>query len=299
MNSFTVRVPATTANIGPGFDCLGMALTLCNEAEFSFGGDELRVEIEGFNRLTSADPRDNLIYTTFADTLLDHGIEVPTGMRIHCRNNVPMGSGLGSSSTAVVIGLAAANEYGQLGMDSEALLKAATAIEHHPDNAAPAIYGGFVSAAMEEDGEIIVCRHPVAEWNMAVVVPVFNLLTADARKALPKSVPLADAIFNISHTLMVIEALKNGDLELLRRGMQDRLHQSYRFALIPGIEDAAKAAHEAGAASGISGAGPGVIAFTTGDAKPYLDIMEAEVRKHHAEVNSFIVKISQTGLEVR
>ncbi len=299
MQAFTVRVPATTANIGPGFDCLGMALTLYNEADFSFEGDDLRIEIEGFNRLTSADPYQNLIYTVFADTLREHGVTLPKGMRIHCRNHVPMGSGLGSSSTALLLGLAAANEYGRLGMDNAALLKAATRLEGHPDNAAPAIYGGFVSAAPEDDGEIIVCRHPVADWNMAVVVPVFNLLTSDARKALPKSVPLADAVFNISHTLMVIEALKNGDLDLLRRGMQDRLHQSYRFALIPGIENAANAAREAGAAAGISGAGPGVIAFTLGDARPYQEIMEAEAYACHAEVNSFLVKVSRTGLEVR
>lgn len=299
MKSFTVRVPATTANIGPGFDCLGMALTLYNEADFSFEGDALRLEIEGFNRLTSADPYQNLIYTAFADTLQEHGVAVPKGIRIHCRNNVPMGSGLGSSSTALVLGLAAANEYAELGMDKPALLKAATRLEGHPDNAAPAVYGGFVSAALEDDGEIIVCRHPVADWNMAVVVPVFNLPTSDARKVLPKSVPLADAVFNISHTLMTVEALKNGDLELLRRGMRDRLHQSYRFALIPGIENAANAAREAGAAAGISGAGPGVIAFTLGDARPYLELMKAKAYEYHAEVNSFIVKVSRTGLEVR
>ncbi len=299
MKSFTVRVPATTANIGPGFDCLGMALTLYNEADFSFEGDALRLEIEGFNRLTSADPYQNLIYTAFADTLREHGVAVPKGIRIHCRNNVPMGSGLGSSSTALILGLAAANEYAELGMDKPALLKAATRLEGHPDNAAPAVYGGFVSAALEDDGEIIVCRHPVADWNMAVVVPVFNLPTSDARKVLPKSVPLADAVFNISHTLMTVEALKNGDLELLRRGMRDRLHQSYRFALIPGIENAANAAREAGAAAGISGAGPGVIAFTLGDARPYLELMEAKAYEYHAEVNSFIVKVSRTGLEVR
>lgn len=298
LKSFTVKAPATTSNMGPGFDCIGMALGLYNEAVYSFDRKGLEITAEGFVNQAVADPKKNMIYHAFEACCAANGTVPPEDMQIHTTNRVPMGSGLGSSSTAVLMGIFGANQWGGFGMSRDQLIGLATELEHHPDNAAPAICGGLTSAVIE-DGDIHIRQYETADWNLAVVVPQFKLLTEEARAALPKMVSLQDAVYNIGHMMLVVDALRTGDGDLLQLGMRDKLHQRYRMALLPGSEQACAAALKAGAAaSGLSGAGPGVIAYTMGDTAEILKAMESAYDEIGLKYNSFALKIAKQGVSV-
>jgi homoserine kinase len=263
-----VRVPATTANLGPGFDCMGLALDLWNHFELHLGGETVTVEThgEGAGRLPT-DAR-HLVAATFMEEAAAQGRPAPAGFRVVCHNGVPPASGLGSSSTAILAGVILAQAWLREGqdqdpaaVDSTTILERATALEGHGDNVAPALLGGFVIVVPDENG-VITRRMPMLEMKAVVCVPDFNYLTADARAALPSSYSKADAIHNIGRAMLVAEALRSGDDALLARTLSDRIHEPYRFPNIPGAECAREAAREAGAiAVALSGAGPGVIAF--------------------------------------
>ena len=261
----SVKVPATTANLGPGFDALGLALTLCNETAFEPAeGFSLRIEGEGADSL--ALDRDNLIVRAARRAYESAGREMPP-LDIHCLNRIPLGAGLGSSGAAIVTGLLGANALLGDPLLSEALLNLAVEIEGHPDNVAPALLGGLVVSTLD-GGKVIARRIAVGAGlasppHVIMVIPDFDFPTRAARAALPGQVPLKDAVHNISRALLVAEALRTGDLDLLGRAMDDALHQPYRLPLIPGAREAMEAAKQAGAAAvALSGAGPGLAAFS-------------------------------------
>ncbi len=259
MNSVSVRVyvPATTANLGPGFDCLGLALDLWNETRFTPGGRGLTWDIagEGAQRLPRTE--DNLLWRAFLHGCRAAGAAPPEGIRITCRNGIPIGSGLGSSAAAVLSGLLGAQALaGTQALPLEALLRLAADLEGHPDNAAPALLGGLVLAAGRRARRI-----EIPLWTVVYALPEARLSTREARLVLPQQIALQDAVFNIGHALLAVEALRSGDLPLLRQAMRDRLHQPFRAALIPGMQAALQAARSAGAAAALSGAGPGLVAF--------------------------------------
>jgi homoserine kinase len=256
----TVQVPATTANLGPGFDCLGLALDLRNTVEVELSGDGLQITVVG----EGADliPRDatNLVYRAAASLFRAVGGPVP-GLRIRLVNHIPLMSGLGSSSAAIVGGLVAANAIAGQPLSDADLLQLAVDLEGHPDNVAPALLGGLVIVALENTAPIY-RRVPIVPLRVVVAVPEFRVATATARAALPEQVPLADAAFNIGRAALLVQALIDGDYALLRRAMEDRLHQPYRAALVPGFEAVVQAARDAGASGvALSGAGPCVVAF--------------------------------------
>ena len=262
-DSVTVRVPATSANLGPGFDCLGLALDLWNEVEVRLGGPEWRVSVsgEGAGRLPDGDQ--NLIAAALRRYFRAHGLEAPRGGSIACRNRVPCGSGLGSSATAAVAGLlAGAALTGPV--DMESLLPLAAELEGHADNAAAALLGGLC-VSLHTPAGWTVRRFDTPALRAALVLPDFDLPTRAARRALPDRVAHADAVFNLGRSVLVVEALRGGDLTLLRAVMDDRLHQPYRLELIPGARAALEAARACGAAVALSGAGPSLIAFCEGD----------------------------------
>lgn len=270
-SSIIVRVPATTANLGPGFDALGLALDLWNEAEFMV--DPLRsdpaqpVSVFSTGEGAGALPTDstNLVARAALHLFDAAGKPAPAGLRIRCANCIPLGSGLGSSAAASVCGLMGANALLGSPFAVPDILRLATEIEGHPDNAAAAVLGGLALVASQE-GRLIARRVEVPPLAVAVVVPDFDLPTHAARAALPGQFSLADAVFNLSRTALVVEALRSGDLDLLGQVMDDRLHQPYRLKRIPGAAEAMAAARAAGAsAAALSGAGPSVIAFGQGD----------------------------------
>jgi homoserine kinase len=262
-----VKVPATTANLGPGFDALGLALNLWNEAEFTCTDDNkisLTVSGEGEGKIpTNAD---NAIAEA-ALQIYDLVRKPCQGLHIDCINRVPLGSGMGSSSAAMLSGMLGANALLGNPLTDEEILKLAIETEGHPDNVAPAMLGGLVASIVYENRVIsmkLPARANHGSIHAIVVLPDFDFPTKQARAILPKQVERTDAIYNISRAVLVTEALRTGNLDLLGIAMKDSLHQPYRLPLIPGAIAALEAGKKAGAAAvALSGAGPGLIAFSS------------------------------------
>lgn len=266
------RIPATSANLGPGFDCLGIALDLWNEFELrtDLGASGIAVQVMGEGEGVIPLDSSNIVAETLVGewTRLGRADLLPrpgSGYALRCRNRVPCGSGLGSSSTAILGGLLlahalAAGSRFDLDVSRPTILARAVEIEGHGDNVAPALLGGLVVVTTEA-GEVITDRLPIAPMRVAVCVPDFKFLTSEARAVLPTQYTRADTIYNIGRAMLVMEALRDHDDALLARAMGDRIHEPYRLPRIPGAGDAKAAALHAGAiAVTLSGAGPGLLA---------------------------------------
>ena len=257
----SVRVPATSANLGPGFDCLGLALDLY--ARFDFELLPRGLEITGCREEDAGE--DNLVYLAYVHTLKAFGIACG-GLRLHIDSYIPLSRGLGSSAACVVGGILGAAALHGLSLSDGEALKLAAEMEGHPDNAAPAIYGGL-RVSLTEDGQAVslpCAVHPGLRF--LALVPDFELRTADARAALPQSVPMKDAVYNLSHTAFLLKALEGGDPEMIRLAMRDRLHQDARFKLIPGAAALKELMERMGAAACcLSGAGPTMLCLYKGD----------------------------------
>ena len=263
-----VWVPASTANLGAGFDALGMALGLYNEIEVERGGDgdgmRLTIEGEGAERLQALGAQ-NLVARAVSGTLGHLGMP-PAGISVRMINRIPLSRGLGSSSAAVVGGVTAAAALAGVSLSPEELLDLALPLEGHPDNIAPALLGGLTVATLVE-GKVRCVKLPVPDALQAVaVIPDFRLSTAKARQALPPMVPRGDAVFNVGRVALFLAGLQAGRLDLLREGAKDRLHQPYRAAFVPGMAEVLAEGERAGAlACFLSGAGPTLLALVAGD----------------------------------
>jgi homoserine kinase len=256
-------VPATTANIGPGFDCLGLALDLWNEVRFTLAGEGVVVTVEGPDPVGLPRDETNLVAQAFLRLCEEAGRAAPAGLRIHCDVRVPMSSGLGSSSTAIVAGLLGANTLVGRPLGREAILELAADMEGHPDNVAAALFGGL-TIVVQKDDRLLTKKILVPEVHVALAVPDLPVSTGAARAELPTHVSMADAVFNLQRTPLVVEALRTGDYDLLSQVMDDRLHQASRLKRIPGGRTAWLAAQNAGAAAvAVSGSGPSLIAFVS------------------------------------
>ncbi len=295
-----VSVPASTANLGAGFDCLALALELRNRIEVtdlgSGTGLELRVEGEGADQL----PRDgrNLMVRAMERVFQVVGRRPAGRLSLRAVNGIPLGSGLGSSAATIVGGLAAANALVQGGLDSAALLRLAYELEGHPDNVAAAVYGGLVLVSAE--GDVLQAQAvPVLPLRVVIALPALRLSTAEARAALPAQVPLADAVFNVGHALFTVQALASGDEALLRWAVADRLHQPYRQKLIPGFAAVEAAARAAGAAAvALSGAGPSLVAFAGEGHAAIAAAMEAAFGAHGLAARTFVLPVAKEGVMV-
>jgi homoserine kinase len=297
-----VRVPATSANLGPGFDSLGLALDLWNEAEFIPTNDrKISLTVEGEGRDTLPTDANNAI--------VDAALQVYTlagksyhGMQIRCTNRVPLGSGLGSSSAALLTGMLGANAILGEPFSRDEILKLAIETEGHPDNVAPAMLGGLVASIIHESHVVslrITLTDQRAPIHITVVFPDFDFPTKQARAILPRQIELKDAIYNLSRAVIITEAFRQGDLNMLHEAMSDKLHQPYRLPLIPGAQVAMDAAKGAGASAvALSGAGPSLIAFSS---KPDPAVGEAMKRAFEAaglQARVFQLKMSDHGAEV-
>ena len=257
MKRVTIRVPATTANLGPGFDAFGCALSLYTDVTFE--ETEFGLEITGCDE-AYAGP-DNMAYTAYCAVLASLSEEV-RGVKIHIDTNIPICRGLGSSAALLVAGAMGANFLHGNKLSTQGLLNITNAMEGHPDNLAPALYGGL-TASMVDNGLPVTVNFPLhPDWQILALVPDFHLPTPLARSVLPKDVSRADAIYNISHGAMVLKALELGDEKLLRTAMQDRLHQNYRKSLIQDYDTIAALVRTTGAAFCLSGAGPTLLCIT-------------------------------------
>lgn len=259
-----VRVPGTSANCGPGFDCLGLACTVYNDLELRLTREPgLSITMTGEGATNIPCDNRNIVWRSAQYLLEKAGKDKEyRGAVIHMENRVPLSRGLGSSATAIVAGLTAANALIGNPFNRREILQFATNIEGHPDNVAPAIFGGFTVNAVTNGRVDCFSFLPRFRMKFVVAVPNFPLSTRMARKVLPTEVPMKDVIFNIGRASMLVAALTRGNERYLRLGLDDALHQPYRAELIPGMYDVFKAARRAGAAGAtLSGAGPCLIAY--------------------------------------
>jgi homoserine kinase len=264
----TVEVPATSANLGAGFDCLAVALALTNKVtlevrSWSRGQVELTVDGEGSGELT--EDRDNRFVQGVEAAMRHARGELPDGVgwRVEMRNEIPLARGLGSSAAATVGGLVAANALLGGPLATHELLRLATTIEGHPDNAAAALLGGFVVSAAGEDAVEAVRFDSPRDLRAVLFIPELRLSTEEMRAALPKTVPRADAVANLAAVAVGVAGIATRRYDLLRRLTVDRLHEPYRAALYPALPRLVQAALEADALGAcLSGAGSAVMAFS-------------------------------------
>ena len=295
--SFTVIVPATTANLGPGFDCLGLSLALYNTLEVHPREEGLLVTIEGEGEGIIAIDHRNMMVDAMLRLAAEVGRVLPA-VHLHQSNEIPVSSGLGSSAAAVLAGLLAANRLMEEPLTPEELLALAVTIEGHPDNMAPAFYGGLVLAGAN-GGRLQVEQLPVADLRVAVVLPHFDLSTVEARHVLPRDVPFSDAVYNLGRLGLLLPALAQGDYDKLGVAMRDRLHQPYRVPLIPGMQAAFDAAAAAGAQSvALSGAGPGVIAFAAREHEAVATAMRRAFAGAGLDSRAWILDIDHAGCRI-
>lgn len=261
-----VMAPATTANLGPGFDCLGLALDLWNQLDVLPGdpGDGPVVEIigEGAGELSTG--KDNLVYRSMT-FLFNEAAREPPPMRLRCQNQIPLERGLGSSAAAIAGGLVAANAMCAHAFTANDLLEMAATIEGHPDNVAAAVLGGL-QLVLAEDQKIYTAPINVPPELYAVLfIPELRIATSDARAVLPQSVSRADALYNMSRTALLVAGMAGNHPEYLSVATQDRMHQPYRLELFPAMKLLFKAALDAGALGVfLSGSGSTVLALTRG-----------------------------------
>jgi homoserine kinase len=249
-----VRVPASSANLGPGYDVLAAALALHLELEVEETG-EFSVDTGG---LPVSDGRDNLVVRAF------ESLRPADGLAFRIRSEIPLARGLGSSAAAIVAGLAAADHLFELALSPAQMLARAAELEGHPDNVAAAIHGGFVICG-EEDGAPAAVRFDPPEGLEAVaVIPAEEVSTERAREAIPAQLPIGDAIANLAAASLLVLGLQRADLALVSRGLTDRVHQPRRRDLYPRSMEIVEGAAELGALGAtISGAGPALLAWTT------------------------------------
>ncbi len=294
-----VRVPASTGNLGSGFDCVGLALDLSNRilAERTTGsGLEIEVRGEGVGRIPCDET--NLTYRAMNCFFRQSG-ERLGGVRLILENHIPLRKGLGSSAAAIVGGLMAAASLSGKRVTKRAMLDLAVGMEGHPDNVAAALLGGVVVAS-GSNGRIEAIRMDPPDGMKAVVaVPDFESPTSEAREALPKQVSFGDAVYNAGHSALLIAALASGERRVLAEAMRDRLHQPYREPLIPGMPSVFRAALSAGASGvAISGAGPSLIALTWEHFEAIAFAMKAAWSAFGVDAESLILEPCPSGSTV-
>jgi homoserine kinase len=265
--SVTVRVPATTANIGPGFDCLGAALTLYNQFTFSElpvdSSHELEITVKGINADRVSRNADNMVVKAMETFYSKLNRPIPK-LKIDIEMDVPLARGLGSSATAIVGGLVGANELAGQPFSMQQIADLATEIEGHPDNVVPALLGGcrLSASGIDRDWEV-----SQLSWHASVIpivaIPAFELSTAAARQVLPATYSRSDVVFNMAHLGLLMQGLSTENPDWLKAALQDKVHQPYRKALIPNFDSVEAAAIAAGAYGVvISGAGPTILALS-------------------------------------
>lgn len=260
---FSIIVPATSANLGPGFDCIGTALTLYNGFKFTpLEEGRVFINVTGLEAAKVNTDENNLLYQAFME-FYRHLKQKPPSVKIEIQLGIPLARGLGSSATAILGGLLGANILAGRPLNRKQLMELAIEMEGHPDNVVPALLGGCQLTATS-DTRKEVCDVP---WHQEVIpviaIPDFELSTSEARKVLPKQVEHQDAIFNTAHLGLLLRGLETGKEEWLKEALQDKLHQPYRKSLIKGYDSIYSAAVSAGAyGMVISGAGPTLLALT-------------------------------------
>jgi homoserine kinase len=292
--SIGVRVPATSANLGPGFDVLGLALGLYNDIVYD-EDDRVTVAIEGEGAGRLDTGAGNVVARAARMAYETAGRRFP-GAAIRCVNHIPMARGLGSSAAAWVGGLVAANAMLKSPLERDALLALACRAEGHPDNVAAALLGGLAVSCVSGETVVAVSLRVPADLLWVVLVPDIESSTREARAMLPETIARADAVFNLQRLGLLLAALASGTVDALGVAMEDRLHQPQRQALFPWMDAVRRAALEAGALGCVlSGAGPSLLAAARGAAQPVARAMEAALTLAGVAGRALPLPVDTTG----
>jgi homoserine kinase len=255
-----LRVPASSANLGPGFDALGLALGIYLDCRFE-QAEKLSIQARGRDAALISTGEDNLIWQTALAVAQDVGAALPT-IQLEIDNDIPIGKGLGSSAAALTAGVVIADHILGLHWKPHRILDEAAQIEGHPDNVAACVLGSIVTTAMEPGGMARAIRLELhKDFGIAVVVPDFVLPTSEARAVLPNTYSRQDAVFNVQRSALLIAALTTGEVKAFPAALEDRFHQPYRYPLVPGLEDMVKLRAPGLLGCALSGAGPSILVF--------------------------------------
>lgn len=295
----TARVPASTTNLGPGFDVLGLALQLYSTISLEEIDAGTEIQVAGVDVDKLANNKNNIAYRA-ANVVFDKAGYKPSGLRLVLTNGIPAVRGLGGSGTAILGGLLTANALCDEPFSRSELLDFATEFEGHPDNVAASLLGGLVISMMEDNHVHWIQLDCDSDLRVVVAIPNFSLSTKAARGVLPPTVDFADAIHNVSRSSMLVAAIATGKLEMLSLAMADRLHQPYRTSLISGFDDVAESAMRAGALSvALSGAGPSVAAYCTTSTDEVATQMVGAFERNQISCDIKVLSIDSTGAVVQ
>lgn len=297
MSWFTVRVPASSANLGPGFDALGLALGVYLTCRFR-RSETLAIRAGGRDVAGIPTGPDNLIWQTAVTVARDHGIEMPP-IELHIHNDIPLGKGMGSSAAALTAGVIIADQLLDLRWKPLRILDEAARLEGHPDNVAPCTLGSIVASAIDSGGVTRSIRLDLPQrFSLAVVVPDFDLPTSKARSVLPNSYSREDAVFNVQRASLLIAALATGTVSAFPAALEDRFHQPYREPLVPGLHEILKLRAPGLLGCALSGAGPSILVFFERGYESVCDLVRQIFRLHGHESETLVAGIAERGFEV-
>ena len=292
-----VRVPASSANLGPGFDALGLALGVYLTCTFEPAATlSIRVRGRDANKIPASE--DNLIWQTALRVAQDVGGSLPA-IALEIDNDIPIEKGLGSSAAALTAGVVIADQLLGLHWKPHRILDEAAQIEGHPDNVSACVLGSIVASAIDAGGVARAVRLELpASYGVAVVVPNYELPTSQARAVLPSVYSRQDAIFNVQRSALLIAALATGTTSAFPAAFEDRLHQPYRYALVPGLEEMVKLRAPGLLGCALSGAGPSVLVFYEKGYEQVCDLVRQIFALHGREAETLWVKIAEHGYEL-
>lgn len=295
MASVTVRIPATTGNMGAGFDCIGMALGLYNTIQITETNSDLTVSVEGEGKDLVPLDAENVCVQAAIRVCEETGRN-PDGLHFNLQHDIPVSRGLGSSGVAIVAGAYGMNELMGASLDTATIIRICSDMEGHPDNVIPSLLGGL-SISGERYGTIVHRTVSVpSDLSAIVAVPDYTLETKLAREALPETVPMQDAVYNMCSVGLMIQGMMTKDYDLLRAGTDDRLHQPYRASLVPGLKQVMVAALSQGAHSAaLSGAGPTVIALASKNEAQVATAMSSTFDEHGISCRTLTLEIDNRG----
>ncbi len=290
-----IKIPATSANLGAGFDALGLAVSLYNEVHLE---EDDRLTISSLDGTEIPCDQTNMIYTT-VQRLYELCGRPLHGLKIEQVNRIPMTRGLGSSSACIVAGLLGGNMLLDEPMKVDDLVNLAARIEGHPDNTTPALLGGIVTSVFDGERVYYVRQEVDSRLRFIAIIPDFELKTSVARECLPQNIPFSDAVHNLSRAALFSSSLLTGKYQNLRVSVEDALHQPYRLPLIPHAKDVFQKCYDLGAyAAYISGAGPTIMAVVDGSDKFFIPVMRYHLRKAGLDWDIQDLRIDNLGTQI-
>jgi homoserine kinase len=297
-NWFHLRVPASSANLGPGFDALGLALGVYLTCRFR-RSQRLGICATGRDAAGIPSNPDNLIWQTALTVARNQRMTMPP-IELQIHNEIPLGKGMGSSAAALTAGVVIADELLELGWKPLRILDEAARLEGHPDNVAPCTLGSIVASAIDSGGVTRAVRMPLPKsFDLAIVVPDFDLPTSKARAVLPSGYSREDAVFNVQRAALLIAALATGTTNVFPAAIEDRFHQPYREALVPGLHDILRLRAPGLLGCALSGAGPSILVFFERGYQGVCDLVEQIFHLHGHDSETLHCSIPERGFELQ